>query len=130
MKFDTVNGMSIRNALNTAAIASSTTTNGVIIDTQGFQGLTFLLNVGARTDGTYVASLTHGDDSGLSDGAAPGADDVIGSISLNAAQSYGKLGYVGNKRYVRLTVTSTSVTSGATVGGTAILGRPAVGPAA
>lgn len=130
MKFDTVNGMSVRNALNTAVIGSSTTTNGVIIDTQGFQGLTFLLNVGARTDGTYVASLTHGDDSGLSDGAAPAADDILGSISLNAAQTYGKIGYVGNKRYVRLSVVSTGVTSGATVGGSAILGRPAIAPAA
>jgi hypothetical protein len=130
MKFDTVNGQSVANALNTAAITTNTTTNGVIIDTQGYQGLTFLLNVGARTDGTFAVSLQHGDAANLSDAATPAADDVLGAISLNAAQTYGKIGYVGNKRYVRMQVVSTGVTSGATVGGTALLGRPAIAPAA
>lgn len=130
MKFDSYNQMAVRNALNTAAITTNTTTNGVIIDTQGFNALTFLLNIGARTDGTFAVNLQHGDASNMSDASTPAADDILGAISLNAAQTYGKIGYVGNKRYVRLQVVSTSVTSGATVGATALLGRPSMGPTA
>ncbi|WP_201736452.1 hypothetical protein [Rhizobium sp. P007] len=125
--------MAPRVALNTAAIASNVTTNGIIIDTQGFNALTFLLNVGARTDGTFAGSIQHGDTADLSDAATPAADDLIaptGGNSINAAQTIKKFGYVGNKRYVRLNVTSTGVTSGATVGATALLGRPTVGPVA
>ena len=133
MQFDSANGLTPKVALNTAAISTSTTTNGVILDTQDYNALTFVLNVGARTDGTFTASVTHGDDSGLSDGTAPDASDLVGTLAstaISTAQTMKKLGYVGNKRYVRLSVVSTTVTSGATVGATAILSRPAVGPAA
>lgn len=131
MQFDSANNLKPTTGLNTAAISSNTTTNGVIIDTQGYGALTFIMNVGARTDGTYTMSVTHGDDSGLSDGAAPDASDLVGTLAstaVSAAQTQSKLGYVGNKRYVRVSVVSTSVTSGATVGALAILGRPNLGP--
>lgn len=130
MQFDSASGLQPRVALNTAAIATSTTTNGVIIDTQDFNALTFVLNVGARTDGTFTPNLQHGDASDLSDAATVPADDIVGTYAggaINTAQTVKKLGYVGNKRYVRLQVVSTSVTSGATVGATAVLSRPAVG---
>lgn len=133
MQFDQASSMNAIAALNTAAIASSTTTVGNIIDTQGYNALTFLLSVGARTDGTYTLSIEHGDNAALSDTATPAADDLVGTTALtanSAANTIKKLGYVGNKRYVRVSVVSTSVTSGATVGVTAIRGRPTVGPAA
>lgn len=133
MQFDSANGLTPKVALNTAAIATSTTTNGVIIDTQGYEALTFVLNVGARTDGTFTPAITHGDDPALADGATPDASDLVGTAAaaaISTAQTMKKLGYVGAKRYVRLGVVSTAVTSGATVGATAILSRPAIGPAA
>ncbi len=133
MQFDSANSMTPKVALNTAAIASSTTTNGVIIDTQGYEALTFILNVGARTDGTFTPLIRHGDASDLSDVVDVDDSDLVGTEALaaiSAAQTMKKVGYVGSKRYVRLSVVSTSVTSGATVGATAVLGRPAVGPAA
>jgi hypothetical protein len=40
-----------------------------------------------------------------------------------------RIGYRGHKRYVRLSIVSAGVTTGATIGATAILGRPAVRPA-
>lgn len=129
-QFDSASGMAASVALNTAAISSSTTTNGNIIDTQGYNGLTFLLNVGARTDGTYTPLIRHGDASDLSDVADVDDADLVGTEAgavISAANTVKKIGYVGNKRYVRLSVVSSSVSSGATVGGTAILTRPAVG---
>lgn len=132
-QFDSASPMAPSVALNTATISSSTTTNGNIIDTQGYNSLTFLLNVGARTDGTYTPLIRHGDDSGLSDAADVDDSDLVGTEAgavISAANTVKKIGYVGTKRYVRLSVVSTSVTSGATVGATAILSRPAVGPIA
>ncbi len=133
MQFDSASGLTPRVALNTAAITTNTTTNGVIIDTQGYNALTLILTMGARTDGTFTPNVQHGDDPALADAATVDATDLVGTPALavlNTANSVKKIGYVGNKRYVRLQQVSTSVTSGATVGATAILGRPSVGPAA
>jgi hypothetical protein len=133
MQFDSAQGMSVSAAVNTGAISSSTTTAGNIIDTQGFNSLTFILNVGTRTDGTYTLSIEHGDNAALSDTATPAADDLVGTAAgtaISAAQTLKKLGYVGIKRYVRVNVVSTSVTTGATVSVVAVLGRPSIGPIA
>lgn len=131
-KHDIHNGLLARVALNTAAITSNTTTNGTnIIDTQGYSGLEFLMTVGARTDGTFSMTIQHGDASDLSDATTVDASDLLGTTAqtaANTAQTQKRIGYVGNKRYVRANVVSTSVTSGATVGVAALLGRPTVGP--
>ncbi|WP_222337561.1 hypothetical protein [Rhizobium leguminosarum] len=133
MQFDSAQGMAVTTSVNTGAISTSTTTAGAIIDTQGYNSLTAVLNVGARTDGTYTLSVEHGDAANLSDTSTPDATDLVGTTAgsaVAAAQSQKKLGYVGNKRYVRFNIVSTGVTSGATAGAVAILGRPSVGPIA
>jgi hypothetical protein len=124
-------------ALNPATISSSTTTSGAIIDLQGYEGVMFVLQTGARTDGTYTPLIQEGDDSGLSDAAAVADADLLpsgtgqeASAAIAAANSVSKIGYRGTKRYVRLQVVSTTVTSGAIVGGTAILGFPTNAPIA
>lgn len=78
-----------------ATIVSATT----IVDTQGYQSLTFS---SAVVNGTTYA-LTHGEDSALSDGAAVPADYVVGQTAYTAGGT-GKVGYVGKKRYVQITV--------------------------
>lgn len=132
-QFDQASPISPRVALNTAAITTNTTTVGNIIDTQGFNALTLLVNVGARTDGTFTPLVEHSDDSGMSGAVAVDDSDLVGTeagAAISAANTVKKIGYVGHKRYVRLSVVSTSVSSGATVGATAVLDRPAVGPTA
>jgi hypothetical protein len=119
-------------AKNTAAITSSTTTVGAIIDTQGYEGLEFIIQSGARTDGTYTPLLEESDAADLSGSNQVADEDLVGleaSAAISAANTVKRLGYVGGKRYVRLSIVSTGVTSGATIGATAILGRPAVSPA-
>ena len=125
--------MFARVALNTATIATNTTTNGAIIDTQGFNALEFFLQVGARTDGSYTIQLQHGDDPALADAAAVDSAKVLGGAALTpiaAAQNVRRVGYVGNKRYVRAQVVSTGASTGATVGVLALLGRPNLRPTA
>lgn len=122
-------------ALNTAAISSNTTTNGVVLDTAGYEGIMFVLHTGAWTDGTYTMALLEGDTN--SPVSAVADDDLLPSgtgqeaaAALGAANSVAKIGYRGTKRYVRLTVVSTGVSTGATVGATAILGYPTNAPIA
>ncbi len=125
--------MLARVALNTATIATNATTNGAIIDTQGFNALEFFLQVGARTDGSYTIQLQHGDAADLSDAVAVDTAKVLGNAALTpitAANSVRRVGYVGNKRYVRPQVVSTGATTGATVGVLAVLGRPNLRPTA
>ncbi len=115
-------------ALNVTAISSDTTTNGNIIDMQGFDSLEFFILSGTLTDGSYAVLIQHGDDSGLSD-AADVADDYLLGTEAGAAfvaaddNEVHKIGYVGDKRYVRLSIVSTSTSSGGTLGAVAIKGH-------
>ena len=117
-------------AFNIATINSNTTANGIAIDAQGFEALTFLFEVGARTDGTFNIDIKESDDnitfSSVSD------DFLVGTKSLmtiNSANTIKSIGYVGKKRYARLDVISTLIAStGATVSATAILGEPLIAP--
>ena len=129
--FDSKNNFAARNALNIAAITTNTTTNGVEIDTLGFGSLTFVIETGARTDGTITPVIQESDVSGSYSGSVS-TDFLIGTTAaaaLSAAQSRSTIGYVGKRRYVRLQLVSTAVTSGLTAGATAILGDAIHNPA-
>lgn len=124
---DTFNNLSIVNALDTQVISSDTTTDGEVIDTQGFESLTFSLKSGAYTDGTYTPVIEESDEvtfGGEENAVADG--DLIGTeadAALSAANTLSKIGYRGSKRYVRLTIVSASTSSGATIGASAIKGH-------
>lgn len=129
---DLKNDISVKNALNIAAISSNTTTAGVEIDTQGFESVTFVLETGARTDGTFTPLIQESDTSGTYSGSVAD-EDLIGTeaaAALATAHSRSEVGYVGKKRFVKLSVVSTSVTSGATVGASVILGSAKHNPVA
>lgn len=130
--FDMHNDVLAKVAKNTAAISTSTTTTGVIIDTNGYESLEFIVQSGAYTDGTYTPLIEESDAANLSGSNAVADEDLLGleaDAAVSAANTVKRIGYIGHKRYVRLSLVSTSVTSGATLGATAILGRPAVRPA-
>lgn len=130
--FDLHDNCEVANALDSQTISTDTTTNGEIIDIAGYHGLEFVLKSGAITDGAYTVTLTHGDDSGLSDGATVAAADLLGSIAFadtddDAAK---RIGYIGKKRYVRLNVVSTGTTSGGVFDGVAVKFSPFTAPVA
>lgn len=111
-------------ALASASIASSTTTNGNSVDMQGAESLAFVFFSGAYTDGTYTPQIEESSDN--STWSAVADADLIGteaSAAITAANEVFDIGYVGNERYVRLAVVSTSVTTGATIGATAVKGH-------
>lgn len=104
-------------AFKTEAIATDTTTAGEIIDTQGFAAIEFIMQSGTLTTGTYTPLIEEGDDSALSDAAAV-ADDFLTNTEASAAfavtddDTVKSIGYVGHKRYVRLSIVSAASAAG------------------
>jgi len=133
---DMKNNIKVSNALNVQVIASNTTTAGVIIDTKGYDSLTLAFQTGTITDGDYTLLIEEGNSATLTDAAAVADADLLGteagaSFSADADDNkVSKIGYRGDKRYVRLSVVSTNVTTGGTVGATAIQGHPQFAPVA
>lgn len=108
---------------------------------QGFKSLVWLLVLGeiADADVTFTLLIEEGDDSGLSDAAAV-ADAQLDPTELVARPLFSdddtirKIGYVGEKRFVRLTLTPAANTGNMFIAVVAILGdadqRPTTAQAA
>lgn len=127
---DLHNNITAKQALAPGAITSNTTTNGTEVDRQGFEQVEFLILAGTITDGAYAVEVQESDTSG-SGYTAVADNDLLGTeagAGIVAADdnTVKKIGYRGIKRYVRLVVTSTGVTTGGTLGAIAVLGSPHV----
>ena len=123
-----------REALASQTINTDTTTAGAIIDTLGFGEVLFGLQSATITLGTATPLIEHGDASDLADAAAV-ADSMLNGTEAGAQlivtddNAIKTVGYVGDKRYVRLSVVSTASCNGV-FSAFAVLGRPADGPVA
>lgn len=118
-----------------AAATDNTAWVSEIIDTRGYGSLTFLLLTGslADADATFAVTMDHGDASNLSDAAAVPAAQLVDTLAL-AGFTFAddnetrKIGYIGSKRYVRLTVTPSNNSGNAFLAAIALLGRPDLAP--
>jgi hypothetical protein len=100
-----------------------------VIDTLGYNSGVAILRLSARTDGSYILSLSENDSNSTS--GATAIATINGTYTaLTAANTLNAVGFIATKRYVFMTVTSSSTTSGAHVSGEIILGAPQNGPAA
>lgn len=117
-----------------AAVTNDTAAVSSIIDVLGYDKVTLAIVTGtdADADATFTALLEEGDASNLSDAAAVADADMVSQTAgtaPEAAASYTfaddaetrAIGYIGNKRYIRLTVTPASNTGNFFVAGVAIL---------
>lgn len=82
-----------------ATVGGASPGTGVIIDRQGFDELTFVIILTAA--GQPVYTLQEGDQANLSDATAVAANETL-TDSYGAGSTVHKVGYLGNKRYVRL----------------------------
>ncbi|EJC75556.1 hypothetical protein Rleg10DRAFT_5810 [Rhizobium leguminosarum bv. trifolii WSM2012] len=114
-----------------AARTDNTPIVSAIIDTQGYESVEFALVTGTNTDtnATFAVTVDEGDNSGLSDAVAVTNSKLIGTLA-EAGFTFAddnecrKLGYIGNKRYVRVTVTPSGNDSGNIfISGVAVLGN-------
>lgn len=111
---DQANALHVIPAIIPQIAADSTAIVGEIVDRHGYESVTFALVSGVLVDAdaTFAVTLEHGDAANLSDAAAVDAVDMVGTLAL-ASFAFGddsecrKLGYLGAKRYLRLTITPT-----------------------
>ena len=120
-------------AFDNTTFDSNTTIQGNVVDTKGFESVTFSNIVGIVTDGTFTPEIL---DCDTSDGTfiAVADDFLVGAeaqAALTVSNTTSKIGYIGKKRFVREDFTSTFVTLGVdSISSTAILGSPLHAPTA
>jgi hypothetical protein len=111
-----------------------------IVDTLGYGSCEFVILLGANTDtnATFVVLVEDGNDATLvSDGAAVvdafllGTELLAGFTAASDDNKVKKIGYVGPKRYVRVTITPSGNDSGNIfIAGVWLLGHPQSAPTA
>lgn len=119
-----------------AARTDNTPVVSAIVDTKGYESCTLVVITGTNTDAnaTFAVLVEDGDDPALADNGAVDDINLVGTEEL-AGFTFAddvecrKIGYVGAKRYVRMTVTPSGNDSGNIfLAGVAILGHPRHAP--
>lgn len=115
-----------------AARTDNTAIVSAIIDTQGYDSCEFAIITGTNTDAnaTFAVTVDEGDASNLSDAVAVSTGVKLLGTLAEAGYTFSddvecrKLGYVGTRRYVRVTVTPSGNDSGNIfIAGVAVLGN-------
>jgi len=123
-------------AIEPQALSSTTDITGEEIDTQGFDSLTFALHTDAIAVGTLVAQLEiqHSDVSGSGFTAVADADltDLESTTAIIETDDKvtKKIGYIGEKRFVRSNLVVTTNAGTDVVSGLAVLGHADAKPVA
>ncbi len=136
---DTTTIYQLKRMLSPAAGAADNTARvSQIIDRQGYDSMLIGILTGAvpDADATYTVLVEHGDAANLSDAAAVPDAELIGSDPASAStpeaqagftfaadDSVRKIGYRGQKRYVRLTITPANNTGAELLAAFALLGN-------
>jgi hypothetical protein len=118
-----------------AAVADNTPFVSQIIDMAGYESAEFVILTGALADAdaTFTVLVEDGAAANLSDAAAVADSQLLGT-EAQAGFTFAdddkafKIGYVGGKRYARVTVTPANNTGNAFVAGVWILGNPRSAP--
>ncbi|MFO1126355.1 MAG: hypothetical protein U1E25_14495 [Methylocystis sp.] len=138
---DMSHNVQLKRVISPVSVADNTAQVGQIIDRLGYESLTYLIATGsiADADATFAVLLEEGDAANLSDAAAvadadmmsqtPGAaPEAAAGFQFDDDNEVRKLGYIGNKRYTRLTITPSANASAALLSSVAILGNPSKAP--
>lgn len=130
------NNLHLKRAISpAAAVADNTPLVSQIIDRLGYEQLVFAILLGALADAdaTFAVLVQHGDQANLSDAADVPDLQLTGTEALAGFtfaddDKVRKIGYVGPKRYVRLTITPANNSGNAFVAAIAILAGGRYGP--
>jgi len=128
--------IAVARAISPVSVSDNTAQASEIIDTAGFHGLEFVIATGsiADADATFAVTLTEGDASNLSDGAAVASTNIDGTLAAAGFQfdddnETRKIGIKElTKRYYRLTITPSNNASAALLSAVAILHSPRKAP--
>lgn len=132
---DLHNNIHIKRAISPVSSSSDTALTSQIIDTAGYESLEFVIATGSLSDAaaTFTVLVEHGATSNLSDAAAVDDAQLLGTeadASFDEADDdkVFKIGYVGGKRYVRLTITPSGNGAASLIAAVAVLGHPHSAP--
>ncbi len=137
---DLANVITPKRVLSPVSTDADTALVGEIIDKKGFESVTYVIATGSIGDAnaTFTVLLEESDSSNMASASAVADADLIGTEVLASFQydddnETRKLGYIGSKRYTRLTITpsgNSGTPSGALLSAVAILGHPQIAPTA
>ena len=134
---DLLNNINLKRVISPVSVADNTAQVGQIIDMQGYSSLTYVIATGsiADADATFTVLLEEDDDSAMGTATAVADADLLGTEALAGFQfdddnECRKLGYIGGKRYTRLTITPSNNASAALLSAVAVLGNPWSAPTA
>ena len=126
-----------KRVISPVSVSDNTAQVGQIIDRKGFESLTYVIATGsiADADATFTVLLEESDASDMTGASAVADADLLGTEALAAFQfdddnETRKLGYIGSKRYTRLTITPVGNASAALLAAVAVLGHPQIAPTA
>lgn len=117
-----------------AAVTNDTAYVSTILDTAGYGSAEFVGIFGTNTDAnvTFTVLVEDGDDASLSDNAAVDDAYLLGveamGLDYDDDNKVFKIGYVGPKRYVRVTVTPSGNTGNIFFAAVWLQGHPRVYP--
>lgn len=111
-------------------IARTATETGTAFDISGYNGVSVIIDAGTWTNGGHTFEIQDSDDNStftaVADASLDGSEPVIDG-SDDGGQKY-RIGYLGNKRYLRVNVTVTgSPATGAVIGALIVKGFKNVG---
>lgn len=135
---DIVSHLDFKRGISPAAPGSDNTALvSQILDRLGYESAAFVILTGqlADADATFAVTVEHGDAANLSDAVAVPADQLNGTLSgasfdFAADDKVRKIGYVGGRRYVRVTITPSGNSGSAPIAGLWVLGHPNNAPTA
>lgn len=132
---DLHNNITPRRVISPVSVADNTAQVGQIIDRQGYGSLEYIILLGsiADADATFAVLLEESDASDMSGAVSVADADLLGTeaqagFQFDSDNGVRKLGYKGNRRYTRLTITPANNSSAALIAAAAVLGHPAVAP--
>ena len=137
---DLANVITPKRVLSPVSTDADTALVGDIIDKKSFESVTYVIATGSIGDAnaTFTVLLEEGDAAAMGDATAVADADLLGTEALASFifsddNKCFKLGYIGSKRYTRLTITpsgNSGTPSAALLSAVAILGNPQIASSA
>ena len=136
MNNDLMNNIDVKRVISPVSVADTTAQVGQVIDRQGYGSVTYLIATGsiADADATFTVLLEECDTSGGTYTAVADADllgtEALAGFQFDDDNECRKLGYIGIKRFTRLTITPVANASAALLSAVAVLSSPSIAPTA
>lgn len=127
---DLFNSINVKRALSPVSVSDNTAQVCEVVDRQGFDSLTYIIATGSLGDAgaEFTVLLEESDASGSGYAAVADADllgtEALASFIQSDDNKCYKLGYKGNKRYTKLTITPTNNATASLLAVVAVLGHP------